>query len=291
MGRAPQARSVAAPMTTRTAAALCILGTWLGASADIANADRTFRLTASLHPGAVQYGDPVVADVEVDYDPSTVEPSSIRVQPRFTPYVAGAAPVVQHLHGGAVRFRYSLLCVTDGCLPGNGPRLLQLRPVTATGLAGTRTVTATARWPALRISSRLAPADRTGRVRFHHPATPPAVHYRLAPGALAGGLIALAALSALAAVALAGRELARRSRTARRRGEPTPRCRAAELAAGALRRRGRARSLGEHLVRHVQPDRRDAAEARRHRQPLRPRRLLERRVRGAPSGDKGFGAH
>jgi len=198
-------------MTARAAAALCIVGTWFGASVEIAKADTTFRVAASLHPGAVLYGDPVTADVEVNYDPRAVEPSSIRVQPRFTPYVAGAAPVVQHLHGGAVRFRYSLLCVTDGCLPGNGPRLLQLRPVTATGLAGTRTVTATAQWPTLRISSRLAPSDRNGRVRFHHPATPPAVNYRLAPGALAGGLIALAALSALAAVALAGRELARRS--------------------------------------------------------------------------------
>ena len=208
-------------MTTRAAAALCIVCGWLGASVGIANADTTFRVAASLHPGSVQYGDPVIADVEVDYDPSTVEPSTIRVQPRFTPYAAGAAPVVQHVRGGAVRFRYSLLCITDGCLPGNGPRRLQLRPVTATGLAGTRTVTATAQWPTLRISSRLAPSDRTGRVRFHHPARPPAANYRLAPGALAGGLIALASLCALAGVALAGRELARRSaRTKVRRLSP-----------------------------------------------------------------------
>jgi len=202
---------VAAPMTTRTAAALCILGAWLGASADAAKADTTLRVSASLHPAAVLYGDPVVADVEVDYDPRTVEPSSIRVQPSFSPYTAGAAPVVQHLHDGAVRFRYSLLCVTEGCLPTKGSRSLQLHAVTVTALAGTRRLVANAPWPVLRISSRLAAADLTGRIRFHHPASPPAPAYRLAPGKLAAGLIALAALCTLAAVALAGRELTRRS--------------------------------------------------------------------------------
>jgi hypothetical protein len=201
---------VVAPMIRNAAAALCTVCAWLAAPT-VAQADTTLRVTASLNPAAVLYGDSVTADVEVDYDPRTVEASSIHAQPNFNPYIATAAPLVQHPHVGAVRFRYSLLCVTGGCLPAKGERLLRLRTVTATALAGTRTVTATTSWPALRITSRLAKADRNGTVRFRSPATLPAPDYRLAPGALAAGLIALAALCALGAVALAGRELARRS--------------------------------------------------------------------------------
>lgn len=197
-------------MTGRAAAAVGIVCAWLAAPT-VAQADTTLRVTASLNPSAALYGDPVTADVEVDYDPRTVEPSSIRVQPSFNPYVATAAPVVQHPHAGAVRFRYSLLCVTEGCLPAKGERLLRLRPVIATARAGTNTVTGKASWPALRITSRLATADRNGPVRFRSPATLPTPDYRLAPGALAAGLIALAALCALGAVVLAVRELARRS--------------------------------------------------------------------------------
>lgn len=197
-------------MIGRAAAALWIVCAWLAAPT-VAQADTTLRVTASLSPAAALYGDPVTADVEVDYDPRTVEASSIRVQPSFNPYVAIAAPVVQHLHAGAVRFRYSLLCVTEGCLPAKGERLLRLRAVTATARAGTRTVTGTASWPALRITSRLATADRNGPVRFRYPATLPAPDYRLAPRALAAGLIALAALCTLGAVALASSELVRRS--------------------------------------------------------------------------------
>jgi hypothetical protein len=196
-------------------AVLAVFGVFcasLGGSAETAYAGPAsagpLRVTAALHPVAVLYGDPVTADVEVEYDPRTVEPSTIRVQPSFIPYVVSSAPVVEHLRTGAVRFRYSLLCVTDGCLPTKDQRLLRLHAVTATARAGTRTVTALASWPALSISSRLAASDLTGRVRFRSPATPPSPEYRFAPGPLAAGLVAVAALFGLVAAALAGRELA-----------------------------------------------------------------------------------
>jgi hypothetical protein len=198
-------------MTRRTAAGLAIVFVVLGSSADGASAGPALRAVASLQPAAVLFGDPVTADIEVDYDPRAVEPSSIRVQPNFVPYVASVAPIVQNIHTGAVRFRYSLLCVTDGCLPTKSSRILQLHAVTVTGLAGTRRLTVTTRWPVLRISSRLGAADLGGSVRFRHPTTPPPPEYRIAPGAFAGGLIAAAALCALLAAALVGRELARRA--------------------------------------------------------------------------------
>jgi hypothetical protein len=197
------------------AAALIAALASLSGSPDVAYAGSTsaapLQVVTSLQPAAVLYGDPVTADVEVDYDPRAVEPSSIRVLPSFIPYVATSAAVVQRLRPGVVRFRYSLVCVTDGCLPTSGPRLVRLERVTVTALAHARTVTVVASWPSLRISSRLAASDLSGRIRFRSPTTPPTPAYRLRPGPLAGGLIAAAALCALAAAALAGRELTRRS--------------------------------------------------------------------------------
>jgi hypothetical protein len=225
-----------------TLASACIL---VGVFADVASAQPALRVVTSLRPAAVLYGDPVTADVEVDYDPQTVEPSSIRVQPSFIPYVVSSAPVVQHLRAGVVRFRYSLLCVTTGCLPTKGARVLRLERVTVTGLADSRTVTAAALWPRLRISSRLGASDLSGQIRFRNPTTPPAPEYRIAPGPLSAGLIAAAALCALLAAALAGRELAGRfARSSARRLS------ALELAIAYVR----------DSARRTDPDRRRALE-------------------------------
>src|ERR1700724_4398909 len=113
MGRASPARPLVAPMTpARLAAVLAIVCIGLGGSADGAFAGSVgtpVRVVASLHPAAVLFGDPVTAEVEVDYEPQTIEASSIRVQPSFIPYVVTTAPVVQHVRAGVVRYRYSLL--------------------------------------------------------------------------------------------------------------------------------------------------------------------------------------
>jgi hypothetical protein len=202
-------------MTRARVVAVVCTCTCLGASANIAAAGSAaaapLRVVPSLSPSAVLYGDPITAEIEVDYEPQ-LDASSIRVQPSFIPYVASSAPVVEHPRTGVVRFRYALLCITDGCLPTKGPRLLHLERVTVTGLAGNRTVTAGASWPTLRISSRLGAADLSGQIHFRNPTTPPAVDYRLAPGPLSAGVIAAAALCALVALALAARALARLSR-------------------------------------------------------------------------------
>jgi hypothetical protein len=207
-------------MTPARLAMLAIVCIGLGGSADGAfagSAGTPVRVVASLHPAAVLFGDPVTAEVEVDYEPQTIEPSSIRVQPSFIPYVVTAAPVVQQVRAGVVRYRYSLLCVTDGCLPAKGSRVVQLERVTVSGLAGAQTVTAAASWPTLRVSSRLAGSDLSGQIHFRNSTTPPNASYRLAPGPLAGGLIGAAALCVLFALALAGRGLARISSRSRER--------------------------------------------------------------------------
>ncbi len=191
--------------------ALALLGLWSweaagGASAAPLSAG-PLRVVTSIYPRAVRYGDPVTAEVAVAYDPRTIALASIRVVPSFSPYVAVSAPVVQPVRSGLVRFRYSLLCVSDGCLPTRGPRLLRLEPVTVSGLAGASRSTATATWPVLRISSRLVPSDLRGPVRFRSPTTPPAPVYRVAPGLLAALLLATATLCVLVAIAIAARGL------------------------------------------------------------------------------------
>jgi hypothetical protein len=203
------------------------------------------QVVASLHPATVRYGDPVTAEVEVDYDARTVAPSSIRAEPSFVPYVVTSAPVVQRPRSGVVRYRYSLLCVTAGCLPTNGSRRVRLEALSVTGLAGNRTVHAVAEWPVLRVSTRLAASDLTGRVRFRTPRTPPSPAYRLEPRALAGGLIAAAGLCTLVALALGWSVLARiRRRPAVDRRSPL------EVAISYVR----------DSTRRTEPDRRRALE-------------------------------
>jgi hypothetical protein len=195
-------------MRRRVAAALvaCVA---VGATAHVAAAGPPIRVVTSLEPAAVRYGDPVTAEVEVDYDAQTVAASSIHAEPSFIPYVVTSAPVVQRPRSGVVRYRYSLLCVTAGCLPAKGPRLVHLRAVTVSGVAGERTVRAVGAWPVLRVSTRLAESDLTDPLRFRSPSTPRSPAYRLPPGPLGGGLIAVAALCILAALALGWFEVAR----------------------------------------------------------------------------------
>ena len=113
---------------------------------------------------------------------------------------------------GSMRFRYSLLCVTDDCLPRQAPvrrptrRRRGHRPRGRPGREGRR-----ARG---RRSGSPPGSPRPmspGRSQFRTPAGPPSPAYRARPGPLAAGLIAAAVLCALAAAVLAGRALARRS--------------------------------------------------------------------------------
>jgi hypothetical protein len=162
----------------------------------------------TLNPAVVHFGDSVTAEVEVDYG-ATVTDGSIRIVPSFVPYVIVAQRTVPS-GSGVLRIRYSLLCVTDGCLPTRGVRMLRFEPVGVTGSSGGSRMTVAGSWPALRVLSRLSPSDLTGGVRFRAPALPPTPRYTVDAGALALGLIAAATLCGLTALALAAGVLARR---------------------------------------------------------------------------------
>jgi hypothetical protein len=189
------------------------------------------RVIASLDGASVLYGDPVTAVVEVEYDPESVDPASIKVEPSFIPYVPTSSPVVHRPGTGTLQFTYSLLCVSDDCLPTRGARVVRLQPVAVTGSAGGRMVHATGSWPVLRVSTRLSASDLSGPVRFRSPSAPPPPSYRVAPGLLAGALLAAAAFALLAALVLAGRELL----PLRRRGSAARRLSSLDLAVAYVR--------------------------------------------------------
>ncbi len=203
----------------QTVAVTCCLCLCLSASGVAGGAPAPpLRVITSLVPVSVKFGDPISAEVQVDFDPSVVSASSISVEPGLTPFVTESTPALRVVSAGVARLRYSMICVTDNCLPIHGKRVVHLAPVTVTARAGSRTLSAAGRWQPVTVSSRLSPSALTGRVRFRIPAGPPAPGYRLAPGTLVAALVAAAALCILAAAIIAGPAFSR----SRRRIAATP---------------------------------------------------------------------
>jgi hypothetical protein len=216
-------------------------------------------------PSVIRFADPLVAEVEVDYDPSVVDGRSIRLVPAFGPFVQTSPPEVSHFRRDALdvlRMRFRLQCLTDGCVPRKHALLLRLPRLTVTATREGRTVSAVGRWPALRVVSRLPQRAGTGLVVFRHQRILPPPAYRASPGVLAVGLIAAAALAAVAAVALLVLELRRRrarpradglsaleralwfTRDSATRRDPADRRRALELLAEAVEGAGDDRLAG-----------------------------------------------
>jgi hypothetical protein len=189
------------------------------AGAPASGAGPELSVNTSFTPAALPYGDPVTAVAEVHFAKG-VDRSSIRTVPSFTPFVLVAKPDVRQTGDGVVRISYSLLCVTEGCLPAGAKKVLRLRPLTVTALASGRRVSATAGWPQLRIDSRLRASDLKGEAAFRSPNSPPPPRYAVGAGAIAGGLIAGAAICLLAAIGFAAAALRRRRRPVQRRVSP-----------------------------------------------------------------------
>ncbi len=79
----------------------------------------------SLDPDPTFFGDPVVATVTVTLDTGTIEAGSVAVNPSFDPYAVTGLPHETTSRSGpdeTIVYRYTLLCVTDGCVPGKTPR-------------------------------------------------------------------------------------------------------------------------------------------------------------------------
>jgi hypothetical protein len=215
-----------------------------------------------LAPSAIFFGDPIVAHVDVDLDTAAVSARTLRVEPSFEPFVESGAPTVARLHKGrleTVRYTYTIQCVTDGCLPTAGPRVLRFRPVIVTAAAGSQRLSVSRTWPAALVASRLRRANTAGGApHFHVNAALPAPTFGSLQAALADIILVLGAIVAVGAFVLLGMELrahvARRDRRARptrleaavaavrdaaRRKDPGDRRKALEFLAETLEREGR----------------------------------------------------
>lgn len=180
-------------------------------------------VTTSLSPQALAFGDPLGAHADLLLDPRSVDPSSIRVAPRFAPFrIRGSHVDVSSAKGAVLlSYRFALECLSAGCVPERQQvekRFLPLVVSYRTRAGSRRTLDVD--WPSFRLSSHLSDADRAApgqRMRANAPLPP--VSYRVDPAALRTGLAAGAGALALLASALAWLALRRRPE---RRAEPEP---------------------------------------------------------------------
>ena len=182
-----------------------VAGGWWQGSGRAPRPSRPLVASASLWPRALEFGDPLVARLELLVDPAAVDAASVRVEPRFAPYRVRATTAKARSAGRAelVSRSFALECLTPACVPERQQVERRFLPV----VVSYRTVAGRAArmeidWPSVRLSSHLSDADRAApaaRLRVDAPLPP--VSYRLEPGALRAGLAAGAgALAVLAAV-------------------------------------------------------------------------------------------
>ena len=170
------------------AAALAVAA--LTAGGALADAAPPLGVHGILTPHAIRFADPLVAEVDVEYDPAQVDRASIRVVPAFAPFSRRHRPSSSHDHRGdlaVLKFRYALQCLTDGCLPLKGALNMRLPRLSVTGSADGRTVRASAAWPELRVVTRLPNSTANGHVVFRHQSNLPPPDYAVSPGTSPGG--------------------------------------------------------------------------------------------------------
>jgi hypothetical protein len=203
------------------------LGWWNG-SAPEGGGGRALSVTTSLAPTTAFFGDPLVAEVDVQLDRAAIGAGAVRVDPSFAPYAETGAPAVSSSRAGnreTVRYRYALQCVSDACLPTGHGRSIAFAPVVVRAVSGTRRLKAIGTWQPLNLVSRLTSADvASSRPNFRRGLLLPPPVFGVAPGPFADGLTAAAALLVLAGLGICGVELARLAARRRRsrRVELTP---------------------------------------------------------------------
>ena len=138
----------------------------VGAAA--APASPPLSVSTALLPNPAFFGDPLVAQVIVSFDPARVKASSIRVSASFAPFSQTSLPASSSGRAGAddlLVFRYPVQCYTESCLPERGVFRVTLPPVivTAASIPGGTRLSARGRWQPAVVKSRL-PAKATGRI-------------------------------------------------------------------------------------------------------------------------------
>jgi hypothetical protein len=200
-----------------------LAGGWWQEGGRAPRPSRPLVASTSLSPRALEFGDPLDARLELLVDPAVVDPTSIRVEPRFAPYRVRATAAEIRSAGRAelVSRSFALECLTPACVPERQQVERRFLPVvvsyrTVAGRAGTMAID----WPTVRLSSHLSDAERAApaaNLRVDAPLPP--VSYRLEPAALRAGLVAGAGALAVLAAAFAALGL-RRPREAAPAPEP-----------------------------------------------------------------------
>lgn len=217
--------------------------------------DRPVAVERALTPRDPQFGDTVVATIDVFVDPARVDTHTVRVRTSFAPYgVASSRRTVRSVAGVSVTHVVDRLrCLAAVCVPPGDSRTVRFPPVRVSYRNGARPATLVAAWPALRLHSRVAKADlRHPILRVPRP-QPAASDYRLPPRATGYTLLALAGLMALGGGALLLRVGLRRRDPARRGAPPLERILGELAAASSNGDSGRRRRALEELARELEP--------------------------------------
>jgi hypothetical protein len=202
----------------------------------------------SIVPAEPQFGDTVVATIEIFVDPRRVDPRSVKLDARFAPFAITSSTRSTTRTGGVtiVRVVDRLDCLGQGCLPKGDAATFRFPRLRVTYPGGTLV----SAWPAVRVHARVPAAD------LQHPMLrvgPPHAHpsYSLPPSPTGWTLIAVALVGALGGLTLLARATLPSPLFARRsRGTPIERI-LRELADGGMN--GRSRSTLEQLARELEP--------------------------------------
>ena len=170
-------------------------------------AGRPVAVQKTVSPRDPQFGDTVTATADVSIDSRRVDPASVRVRSSFAPYrvVSSTRDVRRTGNVTVVSLRYRLRCLETVCAHGGEPTATPLGSLLTAYERDGRAVTFRSAWPAVRVHTRIAPADLQRPFFRAGPAQRSPMHYRLPPRATGYVLLAFATLLALAGALLVGR--------------------------------------------------------------------------------------
>jgi hypothetical protein len=173
--------------------------------------DRPLTVRAVFDAPAVQFGDRLDARVVVLLDRATVRVDSLRIVHGFAPLTQlGPERMTRTRRGrlAVVSIEVPASCLAAACAGASDDTPISLPPVTVQATTGRGdTLRATAHWPVLHVTSRVASTDlEAATPPLRGDALPPPPTYRIGPGTLANVLEVLAAFLTAAGVGLAAWE-------------------------------------------------------------------------------------
>jgi hypothetical protein len=192
----------------RLAASVAVLALAAPAAAAAASAPhqprgKAIAVYAPLRPTVQLFGAPVAGEIVVLVDRRRIDPASVSVRARFSPYEPAAPPRADRRDvGGATRLRYAftLRCLAVDCVPRGQAKSFKLpeaRVVYALRTAPGRKRSVLVKWPALEVLSRVNPqafANADESPYASHLVPLPQPSYATAPAALFGAVFGIGGL-------------------------------------------------------------------------------------------------